>query len=296
MMRWMAFFLLAPLAGAAADKPSYVATIHPAAAIVREVTGTRAEVTRLIAPGASPHTYSPRPSDMVAVESAAALVMVSPELDGWAAKFPAKKTFVLMDALPAGLRLAPPVLDHDHEQGHDDAAEECGARSFDPHFWMDPVCVKALLPALVEWLGGVDPEGKPEYVANAARFASDLDRLDREAAAIVAPIKGASVVSFHPSMGYFLKRYGLVHAGSIEPSPGKEPTPRYIESVVKTVRKTGAKAVFTEPTLPKRPAQVVAEAAGVALGEIDVEGGSGGRQTYSDLILHNARQLSDLLK
>ena len=153
-----------------------------------------------------------------------------------------------------------------------------------------------MLPALADRLAAIDPDGQTQYRENATRFAAQLDDLNKQVEEIVAPIRGASVVSFHPSVCYFLKRYGLVYAGSIESFPGKEPTPRYLERVIKALQKSGAKAVFTEPTLPKRPAEAVAEAAGIAVGELDVEGGKEGRQTYGELILYNARQLNVALK
>jgi ABC-type Zn uptake system ZnuABC Zn-binding protein ZnuA len=93
-----------------------------------------------------------------------------------------------------------------------------------------------------------------------------------------------------------LKRYGLEYAGVIEPYPGKEPMPRHIEKLVRRLQQARAKAVFSEPQLPERPAQVLAETAGVKLRVLDVTGGLPGRMTYAELILYNARVLREALQ
>ena len=67
---------------------AYVVTIPPLAAILSEVAGTRMEVTTLLAAGASPHTYEPRPSDVVAAEQALCLFYAHESIDGWAAALP----------------------------------------------------------------------------------------------------------------------------------------------------------------------------------------------------------------
>jgi zinc transport system substrate-binding protein len=274
----------APLLGgpvAALGAPRYVATIQPLAAILREVAGGRAEVTALVPPGASPHTYEPRPSDVVHAESATALFHVSPLLDAWAARLPAPRRVEVLALVPPAHRL--PLADPPSD----------GA--IDPHFWTDPLTVKALLPGLRRTLCALDPPGCRTYSAGARRFRAALERLDAEVAALLAPVRGRAVVLFHPSFRYLLVRYGLVMAASLEPSPGKEPTPRYVVDVVRAVKRLGVRSVFTEPQLPPRPAEVVAEEAGVALHVLDPNGGVAGRETYADLIRYNARVLREAL-
>ena len=141
-----------------------------------------------------------------------------------------------------------------------------------------------------------DPDGAGEYQANAGEFTRQLDKLNQELERIVSGIKGRPVFLFHPSFQYFLKRYGLVFAGSIEPFPGREPSPKYLQEMVERLQAAGAKAIFTEPQLSPRPAEIIAEAAGVRVFELDPNGGVEGRETYSDLLLYNARVLREALE
>jgi len=279
----LVLLLLGPAAALAG--PRYVVTIQPLAAILREVAGGRAEVAVLVPPGASPHTYEPRPSDVVRTESATALFHVSPLLDAWAARLPAPRHVEVLSLVPRTHRL--PLKDRDEAPAVGDAD--------DPHFWTDPLTVKALLPGLLRTLCGLDRPGCAAYATGARRFRATLRSLDAEVATLLAPVRGRAVLLFHPSFQYLLARYGLVMAGSIEPSPGKEPTPKYIEEVVRTVQRLGVRSVFTEPQLPPRPAEVVAEAAHVAVHVLDPNGGVAGRETYADLIRYNARVLREAL-
>lgn len=288
--------------GPAAEGPArYVTTIHPVRAILAEVCGDRAEVTALVSPGASPHTYEPRPSDLAAATKAPALFYAAHSVDAWAARLPAKERIELFSLVPPSERL--PWMEslvsdehagehghaHDNEHGHDHGA-------YDGHFWSDPNVVRGILPALVEKLSAVDPPGAEIYRRNAARFAEELTALDAEMRAMFSGLGNRPVLLFHPSWNYFMHRYGLDVAGMIEPEPGKEATVRFIEEVVRTAKERGARAVFTEPQLPKRPAEVVARATALPLFELDPNGGVPGRMKYAELIRYNAAQLKKAIE
>jgi len=278
---------------APSESPRFVTTINPLRAIVSEIAGGRAEVIALVSPGASPHTYEPRPSDAAHAQSALALLYASDGIDAWAAKLPAKERIEMCSFVPEPMRL--PWMDTVHAEGHgDDHGHDHAA--FDGHFWSDPLSVKSMLPALVARMSALDPDGAPIYAENAAQFALELDSLDQEMKTMFAELGGRPVLLFHPSWNYFMHRYGLEVAGMIEPDPGKESTVRFIEGIVRIAREEGVRAVFTEPQLPRRPAEVVAEAAGLPLFELDPNGGAEGRRSYRELILYNATQLQSALK
>ncbi len=97
-----------------------------------------------------------------------------------------------------------------------------------------------------------------------------------------------SIVTFHGSMGYFAARYGLTIAAVIEPFPGREPTPRYMADVLAALQRLRPAAMFSEPQLDRRPAQVIADQSRIPLFEVDPVGGSAGVDTYERLITHDA--------
>ncbi len=131
---------------------------------------------------------------------------------------------------------------------------------------------------------------------NSVKFAAKLDTLDKQVMSILADVRGKPVLLFHPSFRYLLKRYGLKYIGSVEPSPGKESSPKFLSEVVARLQAEGAKAVFYEPQLPNNPAKAVAEASGAKVYELDPNGGTEGRKTYFELILYNAYTLKKALQ
>lgn len=51
--------------------------------------------------------------------------------------------------------------------------------------------------------------------------------------------------------------------------PGKEPAPRAIQKIIKTVQKKNIPAIFTLPQLSQRPSRIVAEATGIKVFTLD---------------------------
>lgn len=271
----------------------YVTTIHPLGAILTELVGDRGEVKVLLPPAASPHTYDPRPSDAMAAESALAVFYVAEDIDGWAARLPAKARFAVFSYVPNADRLV-----YEEHGGHDDHADDGHVHTsgYNGHFWSDPRIVNEMLPALAGKLTELDPAGLEVYRYNASRFSAELSELDRKMTAMFAGLEDRPVLMFHPSWDYFMHRYKLAVAGMVEPFPGKEPTPRYVDELVAKAKAQDVRAVFTEPQLPKRPAQAIAEACNLPLFEIDPNGGVEGRKTYVELIEYNAGMLKKAIE
>lgn len=264
----------------------YAATIHPLAAILRELTASRAETLRLAPPGASPHLYEILPSDARLAESAEILFYVAESLDGWAARLPAKRSISLLDLLPASHRRE---WEGEEAHGHDSAL-------VDPHFWADPQAVLALVPAITETLCTADPGGAAIYGENATRFSAQLRQLDTDMSSLFDAYEGRSLALFHPSWLYFFERYGLKAGAIVEASPGKESSPRHIQELVELMKREDIRAVLSEPQLAKAPAEALAEAAGMPLLELDPLGGRPGWDTYEEIIRGNAGVLLKALE
>jgi zinc transport system substrate-binding protein len=256
-------------------RPMFAATSPPVAAILQEITRGRVHIESMLPPGASPHTYSPKPSESGKLQSARGVFFVSPVLDAWAVNYNMNNKVALLKLLP-----------NEYIMKFDDGTTD------DPHFWTDPIAVKAMLPALARKLSDLDPAGAETYKKNATIFAQSLDSIDNAVRAMLEKDRGKTVFLFHPSMRYFLRRYGLIYGGSVETSPGKEPTPRFIAYFIEQVRASGVKVIFTEPQFTELPARSIAATAGVAVSELDPLGGLEGRKTYRDLIMYNARVLA----
>ncbi len=67
------------------------------------------------------------------------------------------------------------------------------------------------------------PANKAAYEANATALNAEIDALDKEIAATVAPVADKPFVVFHDAYQYFEKRYNIRVAGSVTVSPESMP-------------------------------------------------------------------------
>lgn len=253
-------------------RPSVVASIHPYADLLEQIGGTHIAVVQLLPSGASPHTFDPKPSQARTVAQADLIVM-NGGVDDWL------QQLVSAVAPKTPLLVVRQRIRYQPIQGTDGA----GAN---PHIWLDPQLMEQAVPIMVDALASVDPGDKAVFEANGAGLVASLQALDRELATELAAFRGQAFVPFHDAWPYFARHYGLNLLTTIEAAPGREPSPRYIAAAVAEITRSGARAVFGERQLNSRPAQVVAQAAGVRLAMLDPIGDTG--ESYQALMRANA--------
>lgn len=277
------------LGTARAELPQVVVTIHPLFALVQEIAGDKADVTRLLPPGVSPHTYDPSPGDLKRIANADLLIM-NGGLDLWAKKLldasGGHAAALELTELPDVQRLVMEEFPGSVAVGGDGAVI-----SMNPHLWLTPTLLAAALPALGEALAAAGPASADYFRTRAAEVRQSLLELDADLSALLTPIAGSPFVPFHDAWPYFASRYGLDLIVEIEPYPGREPSPAYLKEALGLIADSGAPAIFSESQLNRRPAEVVAQEAGVRLYELDPLGGVPGRQGYAELLLWNANVL-----
>ena len=291
---WFLFPGIFPASGTQADteKIPVVASIYPLKDIIQQVGGERVRVDVMVPPGATPHTFEPRPSDMIRLQKARLFVMVGAGLEFWAGKTirsagaKGLKVLVLSEGLP---------LIYGEEVRGDRGGH--GGESADPHVWLDPLLTKEMADRVANALGEIDPSGGRYFRESAGRFKKEIDRLHAFIAGRVRTFTIKEYVAFHPAWNYFARRYGLKAAGVIEESPGKEASPRHIARLVNEVRRAGVRVVFAEPQFSPKAAEVIAREAGARVLYLDPLGGAGrGGDTYIGLMRYNFSVMEEAMK
>lgn len=276
----IAFALLAACSRAAKEN-LIITSSRPAYLIIHEIVGERIPIKNLLSPAASPHTFSPGPSEIKAVSKANIVFYIAENLDGWAADLHAGHAVEMMNFLPDAMIIRSDNHNHNHDHDHDHGGS-------DPHFWLNPLAVKAILPDLCKELSGIYPEYKVDFERNSKKFAAELLALDSAVKRNLSAKSGKSVFTFHPSFNYFLKQYGLTFGGSIEAFPGKEPSPNYISELTSRINSAGAKVIFSELQFSKDVAQTIAELTNTKIAVLDPLGSAKEVASYHDLILYNS--------
>lgn len=152
---------------------------------------------------------------------------------------------------------------HEHNHSH----EHHHHSGLDPHIWLDPMLVKIQAQNITNALISAFPENKALYSQNLAKFSQKLDELDKFIQNTLKSVKNRSFIVYHPSWGYFAKRYDL-HQIPIE-IEGKEPKPADLAHLIEEAKEHSIKVIFVAPQFSKKAANQVAKATGAKVVEID---------------------------
>jgi len=157
----------------------------------------------------------------------------------------------------------------------------------DPHFWTDPDVVRSLLPGLRQVLCTLRPEACATYVAREGRLARELAALAAELDNDLAPLSGRCVLSAQPFFQYFLHRFGIREAGTIEPVPGQEPPPAHVAATIERARADDCFGILAQRRLPDTSAKLVHRETGLPIIYLDPIGNADD-VSYADYLRRNA--------
>jgi zinc transport system substrate-binding protein len=269
------------------ERLSIFVTIPPQAFFVHRIGGQLVDVSILVPPGESPHTFAPKPKQMAKMSSAGAYLTIGiPFETRFVAKVhnlqPNLKIFDSAKGIP-NWRTMPPETGGEKDEDH-----PAGAR--DPHIWLDPKNEKIIARNICDTLKEIDPEHTAEYEKNLTALEDDLDRVDRKIAEVLKPLAGKEFIVFHPAFGYFADAYHLRQV-PIEVD-GKDPGARWLATVTEEARKRGIRIIFVQPQFSKKSAEAVAREIGGAVVPIDplAEDYLNNLETLADEIAKSLRQ------
>ena len=281
--------------------PHYVITLPVLTTIVDPLVEGRATTRTVLNAGDSPHTFDPRPSTVRAARQSQALFYGANVLDGWAAQMDAPRAHPLLDLVPEEHVHTFPAEDAPDDApeaaSHSDEASERPSHrtgTTDPHFWLDPVAVRALVPPLADTLCTVDPGGCDTYQANADALTDSLQVLHEEMEATLAPVRDRAFMASQPFLHYLVRRYGLSQAAVVERSPAQEPSARRIQQLITQARAEDVQVMVRQRQLPADAGRAVAEGASLPVVALDPLGGPR-FDTYMALMRHNATTLREAL-
>jgi ABC-type Zn uptake system ZnuABC Zn-binding protein ZnuA len=277
MSRRPALLLLAALVAGplSAETPRVAATIFPLYDIVREVGGPAVEPVVVLPPGASPHTFEPRPAAAKALARAALLFRVGHGLDDWAVRMAEASGVKRVVAADAGVRL-----------------RRFADGGVDPHYWLACENGKAIARTVAAELTRLVPGQRAGIEGRLAAYLKRLDATDAEIRRTLADIPSRSIATLHDGFGYFADAYGLTVAAVFEPSGAKEPGPRSVAEFERRVREAKVRVIFAEPQLSQDVIRAIARDLGASVATLDDLGGVPGRESYAALLLYDALQVA----
>lgn len=255
-------------------------SITPQKFFVEKIAGDKINVNVMVKPGASPATYEPKVSQMKKLANSEIYFSIGvPFENAWLEKFEnANKNMKIVDTSEGIKKLEMEAHSHHeheehiskheeeghthHDHGpegheHDHEAHAHDHSGLDPHIWLEPTLVKNQAKIIYRELVKLDKENEEFYKKNLKKFLIELETLDQNIKTILEKYEHKAFMVFHPSWGYFAKKYHLEQiAIEIE---GKEPKPSQLIELIDEAKKHDIKVVFVAPQFSKKGANTISK-------------------------------------
>lgn len=284
-------FLAGSGAPSLASEPLHVVVTIPVLKDFAErIGGPHVRAVSLLSGQENEHTYSPRPSDLVAVRKADVFIEVGMGLEVWvnALVKNAGNVGVLVVTTSEGVtRIADQAAEpdaHGHAGGN-------------PHIWLDPENAKLMVGRIAEAFATSDPAHAAEYRGNQERYVRQLDALASELSERLRHVTDRRIVVHHPAWPYFAGRFGFDVVGTIIAQSGAEPSARHVQTLIDKIRRERVRVIVSEPQLNQKLPQMLAGETGAHVVVLTaMPGGVPGTGTYLDMLRYNVTKLAEALE
>ncbi len=232
-----------------------IVSILPEQTFLKAIGGDKVNISLMVQPGNSPHTYEPKPSQMVAVTKADLYFAIDVEFENvWLPKFQSLNEKMHIIDIAEGIKKM--HMTQSHHQQHEAKGKHAHAGE-DPHIWTAPENVKIIAKNMYEALTKYDSINTSYYKKNLDTFLASVEETDKQIREILSSLKKSrSFMVFHPSWGYFAKAYDLEQiAVEVE---GKSPKPRELVMLIKEAKEEKVNAIFTQPEFSDSAAKIIA--------------------------------------
>jgi zinc transport system substrate-binding protein len=272
-------------------KLNTVVSILPQKTFLEQIGGDKINISLMVKPGNSPHTYEPKPSQMVAISKAKLYFAIDIEFEHvWLDRFLNQNKNLKVIDVSKGIKKLP-IQKHSHDdehhghkeehhyehghhahhedehhEHHDKEEHDEHKEKLDPHVWTSVSNVKIIAKNIYEALASFDKPNQAYYKSNYDKFLSKLDETDKKIKSILSKSSDAKFMIFHPAWGYFAKEYDLIQV-AIE-SGGKNPTPKHVMKIIKEAKEENIKAIFTSPEFSDKVSKQIAKELGIPVKKV----------------------------
>ncbi|MDQ6873049.1 MAG: metal ABC transporter substrate-binding protein, partial [Gemmatimonadota bacterium] len=219
-----------------------VATTPDLASVAKEIGGDKVSVVALAKPTEDPHYVDAKPSHIVTLNRADALIEGGAELElGWLPPLLENSRNSRISAgapgrivASDGVKMLEIPTSFDRSKGD---VHSLG----NPHFMIDPVTVRIIARNIASHFAQIDPKNAATYNGNLTRFNTKLDAKYAAWQKELAPYRGSRIVTYHKDFVYLGDRFGLTIVDELEPKPGIAPSPAHLAQVIGKMKATNAK-------------------------------------------------------
>jgi len=202
-------------------------SVHPLALLVKSAW-PHLDVTALVPANQSPHDFSLRPSDLRKVASADSVVWLGNEFEPYLNKLMVKKSSqVDLSQITESTEMQGAHSEHEHH---------------DPHLWLQPQQIPALLSLIQMELGLGSPQD----------FLTAYDEWLKQTQQVFERSKNKGFVSFHDAFHSWVEFFKLNQLDIVTLNPEKPVGTRHVVQVRNILASGKASCLFVEPQFQTR--------------------------------------------
>ncbi len=259
-MRFLVIFLLG-LSTSMFANVNVVVSILPQQTFVKAIGGDKVDITLMVQPGNSPHSYEPKPSQMKDISKADLYMAIGVEFEHvWLSKFTNQNENMQVVNIDKGIEKS--SIEAHHHEKQSDVHDEHEEEGKDPHIWTSPDNVKLIAKNIVEALIAIDPQNAQKYTKNYNEFLGHIEQTDQQIKELFNQVpNNRKFMVFHPAWGYFAHQYHLTQI-AIE-AGGKNPKPKQVIKLIEEAKEEKVNAVFTAPEFSDKIASQIALEVGI---------------------------------
>ena len=244
-----------------------VTSLYPLYDFSKNIGKQRVELSLLLPPGVEPHSFEPKPADIVNLNKADLFIYTNKYMEPWvddiikgidnnkAMLLDSSKGIILMEEADE--------RNHDKKNAHKDTRGHSG---MDPHIWLDFDNSIKMVDTIRDAFILKDEAGREHYMKNADDYKSALRELDRKYRSSLGRCKKKIFITGgHFAFGYLARKYGLTYVSAYGFSPDAEPTPWQLAKISGLLKQLGLNYIFHEELLMPRVADTLARETGAKL-------------------------------
>ena len=226
------------------------------------------------------HDYQLTPEDLKTLEKADAFVVNGAGMEAF---------------LDKAVKQQPSLKIIEASRGIDLIKDEKGEPN--PHVWVSVSNDIIQVKNIADQLSSIDTSNAAKYKENSLEYIKKLEALRDKMHQALDGIKNRDIITFHEAFPYMAKEFNLHISAVIEREPGTEPIAKELETTIKIVKESRAKALFAEPQYSSKAAETIARETGATIYTLDpVVTGDAKPDSYNAYIDIMERNLDSLQK
>jgi zinc/manganese transport system substrate-binding protein len=132
-----------------------------------------------------------------------------------------------------------------------------------PHYWLSPENAIKIAHNIAKRLKEISPENGDYFFENARKFEERINELANNIKKDFSKYEGIEAIGYHKSWQYLAEFLGMKMVEHIEPYPGIPPTSAHLTKLISIIKERNIKLLLYEPFRPKREIKMLEEKTGI---------------------------------